>query len=115
MQKHILSIPTYLILTIVTCGLWNLIWNYKQQAACNELLGREEFKFATWLILSIVTCGLYFIYYQYKMGEVITEIQEAKGLRVNTNLPMVSLVLSLVGLSIVADVVHQSEINKIVA
>lgn len=114
MQKHNLSIPVYLILTLVTCGLYNLYWNYKQQEACNELLGREEFKFATWLILVIVTCGLYHLYYQYKMGEVIMQIQADKNQVVNLNLPVISLVLSLIGLSIVADIIHQSEINKIV-
>lgn len=115
MQKHNLSIPIYLILTLITFGIYNLYWNYKQQEACNQLIGREEFKFLTWLILIIVTFGLYHLYYQYKMGEVIVQIQSDKKLIVNTNLPIVSLVLSLIGLSIVVDIIHQSEINKIVS
>jgi hypothetical protein len=115
MQKHHLNISVYLILTLITCGIYNLYWNYKQQQACNQLVRKEEFNFLTWLILIICTCGLYHLYYQYKMGEVIMQIQSDKNLIVKTNLPIVSLILSLIGLSIVADIIHQSEINKIVS
>lgn len=109
-----INIPAYVIFTIITCGLFNIYWNYRQMEACNYLLGRQEFDFVKWLLLSIITCGIYHIYYQYKMGSAIVEIQQKAGKPENTNLPVLSLVVTIVGLTIVADCVHQNEINMLV-
>ena len=79
---------------------------------CNELLGREEFNPIVVFLLSLVTCGLYFVYYQYCMGKVIVEIELARSLHPYDNLPIVSLLFSLFGLSIVVDGIHQHELNK---
>ena len=104
-----------LLLTILTCGLFNLYWNYKQMGACNDMLARDEFNWALWLILSIVTCGIYHLYYQYKMGSAINEIQRGRGMAVTEGLPALSLVAALFGAGVVADCIHQVEINKIIA
>jgi hypothetical protein len=109
-----INIPAYVIFTIITCGLFNIYWNYRQMEACNYLLGRQEFDFGKWLLLTIITCGIYHIYYQYKMGSAIVEIQQKNGKPENTNLPVLSLVVTIVGLTIVADCVHQNEINMLV-
>ena len=55
-SEYLKSIPLYLILTILTCGLFNLYWNYTQMKACNDALRREEFNFILWILLSIITC-----------------------------------------------------------
>ena len=47
------------------------------------------------------------------MGEAINEIQRSHELLVMKDLPILSLLVSLFGLSIVADCIHQNEINKI--
>jgi hypothetical protein len=110
-----LSIPLYLILTLITCGIFNLYWNYKQMEACNYLLKRQEFIFAHWLIFSIITCGIYHIFYQYKMGCAIVEIQKKFSKAVSDSLPVISCLVTIFGLSIVVDCIHQNEINKIVS
>lgn len=114
-SRHHISIPLYLVLTVLTCLLFNLYWNYRQMDACNELLGRDEFSFPLWLVLSIVTCGIYHLYYQYQMGSAIVEIQHARGLPETDNLGILSVVAALLGAGVVADCIHQLEINKIVA
>jgi hypothetical protein len=114
-EKFNLSIAIYLILTLITCGLFNLYWNYKQMEACNYLLKREDFRFLHWLLLSIITCGIYHIYYQYKMGAAIVEIQRASNRDVFDSLPIISCLVTIFGLSIVVDCIHQHEINKIVS
>jgi hypothetical protein len=89
--------------------------------ACNDLLARDEFSFVVWLLLSILTClllsiltcGLYHLYYQYKMGAAIVEIQYLRGLPVTEHLPVISLVAAVFGVGIVADCIHQLEINRI--
>ncbi len=43
-DEHYCSIAKYLIVTLLTCGLFNLYWNYRQMQACNDLLD-EQVKF----------------------------------------------------------------------
>jgi hypothetical protein len=111
--KSYINIPLYLILTILTCGIFNLYWNYRLMEACNALLNRREFSFWIWLLLTILTCGLYHIFYQYKMGAAIVEIQHLMNRDLFDKLPLISVFVTIFGLSIVVDCIHQHEINKI--
>ena len=56
-----IKIAVGIILSIVTCGLYNIYWNYRQFLAMNLLLGREEYNFVHWILLSIATCGIFHI------------------------------------------------------
>ncbi|MEX1329560.1 MAG: DUF4234 domain-containing protein [Desulfobacterales bacterium] len=111
-KSHI-NIPLYLVLTILTCGIFNLYWNHRQMEACNVLLNRREFSFWTWLLLTILTCGIYHIFYQYKMGAAIVEIQHLLNRDVFYKLPLLSVIVTILGFSIVVDCIHQNEINKL--
>ena len=114
-QEHqqTISIPLYLVFAILTCGLFNLYWNYRQIGACNDLLRRNEFSFWGWLLLSLITCGIYHVFYQYKMGAAIVEIERNYDAIVFDKLPLVSLFATIFGLSIVVDCIHQDELNKV--
>ena len=112
-SEHQVDIVIYLILTIFTCYIFNLYWNYRQMKACNDLVGREEFSWPVWFFLSILTCGIYHIYYQYKMGAAIVEIQHLFNRDVFEKLPLLSVIVTILGFSIVVDCIHQNEINKI--
>ena len=111
-KSHI-NIALYLILTILTCGIFNLYWNYRQMEACNLLLKRREFSFWIWLLFTILTCGIYHIFYQYKMGAAIVEIQRLMNRELFDKLPLLSVIVTIIGFSIVVDCIHQNEINKI--
>ena len=111
-SSHYASIPLYLLLTVVTFFLFNLYWNWRQMKSCNELLGRQEFSWGIWLLLSILTCGIYHLFYQYKMGAAINEMQHDYGLPVTEGLPLLSVIAAIVGVGIVADCIHQYELNK---
>ena len=78
----------------------------------NSWLGREELNFWLYAGLSIVTCGLFAVYYEYKTAQAINEIQESNDMRVNSELPLISLLLSLFGLSLVSLAIQQADINK---
>ncbi len=105
------SIATDIVLSLITCGIYNLFWKARQFRALNAFVGREEFGFWTWFFLTLVTCGIYHVYTQYRMGAVITEINRTLGLPPNENLALISLLLSIFGLVLVADAIQQSEIN----
>ena len=114
-SEHFANVALYLVFTILSCGLFNLYWNYRQMDACNELLGRDEFNFVLWLILSFITCGLYHLYYQYKMGSALNEIQRKYRMPISEGLPALSVLAAFFGFGVVADCIHQVEINKIVS
>ena len=111
-KRHI-NIPLYLILTILTCGFFNLYWNHRQMETCNLLLNRREFSFWIWLLFVILTCGIYHIFYQYKMGAAIVEIQHLMNQELFDKLPLLSVIITILGFSIVVDCIHQNEINKL--
>jgi hypothetical protein len=48
------------------------------------------------------------------MGAAIVEIQQNRGLPYVDGLPILSVIATLLGVGIVADCIHQLEINKIV-
>ena len=106
------SIVTDLILTIITCGIYGLYWQYKQMETLNNWLRREDYNFLIWLILSFVTCGIFALYYEYKMAKGIIEIQEQNSLRISQELPLICVLLAIFSLGIVSLAIQQSEINK---
>jgi hypothetical protein len=111
-SQGVRSIVTDIILTIITCGIYGLYWQYKQMETLNNWLRREDFNFWIWLILSIITCGIFALYYEYKMARGIIEIQEQNSLRISSELPLICVLLAVFSLGIVSLAIQQSEINK---
>lgn len=101
------SVGLDFVLTLLTCGLYNIYVQYKQMQAVNGALGHEKYQFLTWALLSLITCGLYHIYHEFRFSEDVARINN----EVDSDLPLVSLVLSVFGLSIVADAIQQGKIN----
>ena len=110
-----MDVATSLVLSIITCGIYNVYWNYRQFEALNLLLGRREYDFARWLMLSLVTCGLFHVYTEYRMGQDLAMVLKDMGHDSNPNLAFAGLALSLCALTVVADAVYQHEINKLAA
>jgi hypothetical protein len=100
-----------IIFTVITCGIYGLYWQFKQMEIINAWLQREEYSFWTWFFLSIITCGIYAVYIEYKLAVSINTIQEQNGLTVNSNLPLICILVSVCGLGIVSNAIQQSEMN----
>jgi hypothetical protein len=103
------NIALDLILTLLLCGLWNLIVQQKQIETLNSLLKTERYSFWKIYILSLLTCGIYFIYFEYKKAE---EISALTGKDSDSD-PILAVVLSIFGLSIVFDAIAQGKLNAI--
>jgi hypothetical protein len=106
------SIVVSLLLTLITCGLYGLYWQYKQMATLNAWLRREEYAFWLWFFLSIITCGIFAIYYEYKMAKGINEVQANNEFFVSSDLAIICVLLAIFSLSIVSLAIQQNEINK---
>ena len=106
------SIVLGIILSILTCGIYYLYWQYKQMETLNAWLGREEYNFWLWLVLFILTCSIFELYYEYKMAKGINEIQENNNLRVNGDLALICVLISIFSLGLAATAIQQWEVNK---
>lgn len=106
------NIGVGILLTFITCGIYGLIWQYKQMEIINAWLGSDVYSFWKWFFLSIVTCGIYEVYEEYKMGESINAIQSESGFLVTPNFPIICLLLTLFGMGLITTAIQQHHINK---
>lgn len=107
--NYVRSIAIDIILTIVTCGLWNIWVQARQMRATNFMINKEKYRFWPWAGLTLITCGLWHIYHEYRLSQ---DISLAMGKGPSDISPIVHLLLSIFALSIIADALQQSEINS---
>jgi hypothetical protein len=106
------NIALEIVLTLITCGIYGLIWQYRQMTTLNQWLGREEYNFLLWLVLSLLTCGIYAIYNEYKLGQSIIEVQQVQGFPVSSDIAVMSVLFTLFGLGVVSLAIQQDAINR---
>ena len=104
------NIVVYVLLTIVTCGLFGIYWLYQ---VCSDLynLGDQPNTAGMDVLLSLVTCGIYFIYLQYKWGKMV-DLARRKYNLVPRDDSMLFVILAIFGLSIVNYCIVQSQLNE---
>jgi hypothetical protein len=103
-----------IILVLITCGIYDLFWQYRQIRFVNLVSGEVKFSFLKWLLFTILTCGLYNFYHEYVMGREIVLLQGKCGASQNEDLPLISIILCAVSLGIITDAIQQREINRLV-
>ena len=111
-RDAVVAVGIGLILSLITCGIYYLFWQYKQMKVLNAWLQRDEFDFLTWLLLSLITCGIFAIYYEYKMAKGINTVQHMIGQRVNEDLALLSVILAVLGVGIASVAIQQMDINN---
>ena len=100
-----------IILTIVTCGIWGIIWEVQIADDIKLLTGEEGLVSGIVLVLlSLVTCGIYFIFWVYNAGNKLELVKAAYGLPTESK-GLVYVVLSIFGFSIVALALMQNDLN----
>ena len=106
-KEFFASIVADILLTIVTCGIYNLFVQNRQMKAVNTFLGENKYNFWFWLLITIITCGIYHIYHEYIITKDICKIAN-----LHSNETVVILLLSIFGLTIVADALQQNMLNE---
>ena len=104
---HVRNIAFDIVLTLLTCFLYNLYVQYKQCDAVNDMLGAPKYSFASWFLLSLITCGLYHVYHEYRKSVDIAECLGKPG----DSAGLTAIVLTIFGMSVVLDAIQQGEIN----
>jgi Domain of unknown function (DUF4234) len=110
-SEAVRGIAACVLLTLFTCGIYGMYWQYKQFQTINAWLGREEHNFLTYFLLSLITCGLYSIYYEYRFAQTVQDVQRSRGMVVNENLPLIAVLMAFFGFYFVTWAIEQQEIN----
>ncbi len=97
-----------ILLTIVTCGIYNVYIQYRQIQAVNAMLGEPRYDFFRWAIFTFITCGLYHVYHEYL---VTKDLMKYGGEHAEWE-PLVAVFLSVAGFSWLVDALQQNTINK---
>lgn len=107
------DIVLYFVLTLVTCGLWGIFWFCTLTDDSNRVSGHPEaMNGVVNLLLVIVTCGLWGLYWAYTVGNRIDEAKAARGIAVSGT-GAIYLILFLIGCGWIAELMMQSELNKL--
>ena len=109
------SIPLAIVFTLVTVGLYAIYWIYTLTEDAHAAAGERTTASGGMVILySVITCGIYSFYWLYKMGETIIMAKQRRGMTVDTNLPIIYLVLALFGFGIISYALMQNSLNEMV-
>lgn len=98
-----------IVLSIVTCGIYGLVWKYQLCRKIRILNGESTDCVGEYLCLILVP--FYFLYWYYTRGQKLYQGMKEVGAPASDN-SVVNLVLALFGFSIVSDALIQNDLNK---
>ena len=105
------NIVVAIILSFVTCGIYQIYWMIKMNDEVNILASEPDAPSGLIVfLLSLVTCGIYGFFWMYKMGERCDRIKGSVG----GSSAVLYLILGILGLGIVTYCLIQDTINKAV-
>lgn len=105
------NIVVMLLLTFITCGIYNLFWSYLARQEFRELSGYENVNPGLEVFLMII-CFPYAFYWLYLFSSQIARYQAENGLPVKDN-SLINLVLAIFGLGIVSELLIQDQLNEL--
>lgn len=104
------NIVLYVVLSIVTCGIFGLYWFVTLTDDTNAIADEEGTSGVVALVLTIVTCGIYGLYWAFKCGEKIDKAHQNRG-ESSSNGGVLYLILYIFG-GVIAYALIQNEVNK---
>lgn len=107
------DIALAIILSIVTCGIYNIIWFIKQVDDVNRAANDQGALSGgvTWLLM-LVTGGIYGCFWYYQAGKKMTYAKQVRNMRTDSGTEILYLVLSIFGFGIINMCLIQSDLNK---
>ncbi len=106
------NIVTCIILTIVTCGIYGIVWFVGLTDDAARANNNPNFSGGKALLLTLVTCGIYSIYWYYKMGKELFNAKVSRNI-MTSDQSVLYLVLGLFGFGIVNYCLMQNELNEL--
>lgn len=116
------SVAMVIFLSIITCGIYFLVWMAQTTNDLNEasrIVSRKNPYVETIgtsggmvVLFAIITCGVYSIFWWYKVGKVMQMLQIDLGERLVNDNSVIYLLLSIFQLSLVSMAILQSDLNN---
>ena len=105
------NIIVYLLLTLVTCGIFGIYWLI---VILKDIATTSGEDINPWMVilLTIITCGIYGIYYSYMMGKYMVKAGENYNVKIEDN-SILYLILTIFGFGIVTYCLVQNDLNTI--
>ena len=100
----------HMLLMLLTCGIWNLIWIYRMTKYLNRVEGEEQRNPVAKLLLCMFV-PFYMVYWIYKSAQRIDKLAYQTG--VKSDLAVLCLVFCMV-LGLVPYILMQEKINEII-
>jgi hypothetical protein len=91
--------------------MYYLIYQFSREIG--EFTGDNTINPTLEVVLSVITCGVYGIYWCYKYSKIIYEMQMNTGVQYPNDVSLPALILPIFGLTSVALLIMQTEINKV--
>lgn len=109
------SVALCIVLTLVTCGIYGLYWQYCLAEDVNCVTGRTDGTSGGMVVLfSILTCGIYGLYWLYMCGDKLDRLRMDQG-GMQGHLALLYLLLSIFGFGIISYALMQTELNEYAA
>lgn len=106
------NVVVSILLSIVTCGIYQLYWYCTITDDVDAISNNPEKRNGVLVILlTLVTCGIYGVYWWYKNGQLMEESNKRANISGSSS-PILYLILSLFGLSVINFILVQLDINK---
>ena len=98
------------VLTVLLCGLWNLVVQYEQIKTLNYLYKEEKYNIWKLSLYTILTCGIYFIYFEYLKSVDFARLSKRTG--TDDSDAIIAVILTIFGMNFIYDAILQTHINE---
>jgi len=105
------SIVLYIILTLITCGLFNIYWFIVLAGDIRTLRQTDDPNGVVDWIIGFITCGIYFYVCYYRYSKFLMEIQQRKRMPIN-DISVIAVIVAIF-LPVVTMALIQNEVNKL--
>ena len=107
------NIVTCILLSIVTCGIYGIIWYINLVNDVNTVCQDEKSNQSGGMVflLTLITCGIYGIIFFYNAGKRLANAGSKHQVTIADN-STIYLILSIIGLQIIDYCMVQSDLNK---
>lgn len=106
------NVVVCLILSIVTCGIYGIVWFISLTDDARFVSGDERLSGGKAFLFTLITCGIYGYYWAYQMGKAMSNAKAKRGETVNDDNSVLYLILSIFGLNIINYCLIQSDLNS---
>lgn len=106
------NISLYVFLTIITFGIFGLVWLAKITKDVSDYTNDSTMKPGRAVFYTIITFGIYLIYWYYKVGNSMKIANDKKDIKSRDN-TILYIILGLFGLGLINFAIIQNELNSV--